>query len=147
MDLLDRILALDHLHYETSHGRTYHAFQSGKYIYRTMRVSRRGWTFTITLLGRLSRTSSSFAPIERPSGILDISTGTGIWAIDAADAYPEAEVVGIDLSPIQPRWVPSNLQFEILDADAPWGFRDHHFSLFHVRIMNGFGVASWPHFY
>lgn len=33
---------------------------------------------------------------------LDFGTGTGIWAIDMADEYPEAEVVGVDLSPIQP---------------------------------------------
>lgn len=34
--------------------------------------------------------------------VLDFGTGTGIWAIDMADEYPEAEVLGVDLSPIQP---------------------------------------------
>jgi methylase of polypeptide subunit release factors len=37
------------------------------------------------------------APIDTPQKILDIGTGTGIWAIDAADTYPSAEVVGTDL--------------------------------------------------
>jgi methylase of polypeptide subunit release factors len=37
--------------------------------------------------------------------VLDVGTGTGIWAIEMADAHPEAEIVGIDLSPIQPKWV------------------------------------------
>jgi len=29
--------------------------------------------------------------------ILDIGKGTGIWAVDMADVYPNAKVVGTDL--------------------------------------------------
>jgi ubiquinone/menaquinone biosynthesis C-methylase UbiE len=43
------------------------------------------------------------APIgERPQAILDVGTGTGRWAIDVADKYRSAAVIGIDLAPIQP---------------------------------------------
>jgi cyclopropane fatty-acyl-phospholipid synthase-like methyltransferase len=48
------------------------------------------------------------APLDHPQRVLDVGTGTGIWAIDMADRHPEAEVRGVDLSPIQPRWVPRN---------------------------------------
>jgi hypothetical protein len=44
------------------------------------------------------------APSDKPQQILDIGTETGIWAIDIADQYPQAEGIGTDLSPIQPGW-------------------------------------------
>lgn len=45
------------------------------------------------------------APIgEQPLKILDIGTGTGIWAMEMADEFPLADIVGTDLSPTQPAW-------------------------------------------
>ncbi len=45
------------------------------------------------------------APIgEKPAKILDVGTGTGIWAIEMGDDYPDAEIIGTDLSPTQPSW-------------------------------------------
>ncbi|MCJ1256665.1 hypothetical protein MMC24_004489 [Lignoscripta atroalba] len=52
------------------------------------------------------------APIKDPKRILDIGTGTGIWAME----------MGNDLSPIQPRWVPPNVRFEVDDVEADWTF-------------------------
>ena len=37
------------------------------------------------------------APLDTPHRILDIGTGTGIWAVDMAYRYPCAEVTGTDL--------------------------------------------------
>jgi methylase of polypeptide subunit release factors len=34
---------------------------------------------------------------KTPERILDVGTGTGIWAIDMAERYPSAEVLGLDL--------------------------------------------------
>lgn len=42
------------------------------------------------------------APSDRKRRILDIGTGSGLWAIQMADDYPDVEVVGCDLVPIQP---------------------------------------------
>lgn len=86
-----------------------------------------------------------FAPLS-PTCVLDVGTGTGIWAIDMADAYPEAEVTGTDLSPIQPNYVPPNCRFEIADADEEWTFRQK-FDLIHTRVMNDTSLKDWAHFY
>ena len=54
--------------------------------------------FQRTLGGKLH-----LAPIPKDvQNVLDVGTGTGIWAIDFADEYPSARVIGTDLSPIQP---------------------------------------------
>ncbi|KAE8441209.1 hypothetical protein EG329_005609 [Mollisiaceae sp. DMI_Dod_QoI] len=65
---------------------------------------------------------------ENPQRILDIGTGT-------ADRYPSAEVIGTDISPIQPKWVPPNLTFEVDDLEAEWLYRPGTYDLVHVRFM------------
>jgi len=37
--------------------------------------------------------------VPRPGRVLDLGTGTGVVAVALAERYPEAEVVGVDLSP------------------------------------------------
>jgi SAM-dependent methyltransferase len=78
--------------------------------------------------------------------VLDVGTGTGIWAIDFADQFPGARVVGTDLSPIQPTWVPANCRFEVDDAEAEWTFAANSFDFIHVRGLFG-SIASWPRLY
>jgi hypothetical protein len=34
---------------------------------------------------------SFFAPVKNPQRIVDWGTGTGIWALDVGDQYPEAQ--------------------------------------------------------
>ncbi|KAF8453205.1 S-adenosyl-L-methionine-dependent methyltransferase [Kalaharituber pfeilii] len=61
------------------------------------------------------------APFEKPPRILDVGTGTGIWAIDNADTYPSAEIVGIDLSP-KLLSAPPKCRFEIDDTEQTWTY-------------------------
>lgn len=56
---------------------------------------------TLTLGDRLGMAP----PNDRDSKVgrvLDVGTGTGIWAVDFGDEHPESQVIGVDLSPIQP---------------------------------------------
>ncbi|KAF5970482.1 zinc finger transcription factor ace1 [Fusarium bulbicola] len=77
-----------------------------------------------------------------PSGPIHVGTGSGIWAIEFADRYPNTEVVGTDLSPCQPQWVPPNLRFEIDDATQPWTWKDDYFSFVHIRYLFG-AIRDW----
>ncbi|KAF8471771.1 putative TAM domain methyltransferase [Kalaharituber pfeilii] len=82
------------------------------------------------------------APIENPKRILDVGTGTGIWAIDMADEHPQAEIIGTDLSPIQPSWVPPNCRFEVEDMEAEWPYEKNYFDMIHIRTLSGC-VNDW----
>lgn len=84
------------------------------------------------------------APIgPTPQRILDLGTGTGIWALDVADMYPSAHVIGVDIAPIQPKWVASNCQFEIDDVEETWTFRENSFDFIHFRDPLVV-IRNWP---
>ncbi|KAJ4291261.1 hypothetical protein N0V88_006262 [Collariella sp. IMI 366227] len=84
--------------------------------------------------------------MDKIKNVLDIGTGTGIWAIDFGDAYPDTEVTGTDISPIQETWVPPNVRFELEDANLNWTYKDGSQDYIHVRNMLG-TIADWPKFY
>ncbi|KAH8177943.1 methyltransferase domain-containing protein [Sarocladium implicatum] len=87
------------------------------------------------------------APIsEHPERVLDIGTGTGIWAVDFADQFPDAEVIGTDISPTQSPWVPPNCKFELEDAELLWTYPDNHFDYIHTRLLIG-SIKDWAKFY
>jgi SAM-dependent methyltransferase len=87
------------------------------------------------------------APIKEPQSVLDIGTGTGIWAIEFADEFPGALVIGTDLSPIQPDFVPPNLKFYVDDFESPWEFPEvGNFDFIHWRSLSG-STGSWSKLY
>ncbi|KAI0842563.1 S-adenosyl-L-methionine-dependent methyltransferase [Hypoxylon sp. FL0890] len=88
------------------------------------------------------------APIgDNPKKVLDVGCGTGLWAIDFADLYEECEVIGTDISPTQPFWVPANLRFEIDDCTAiPWTYAPNSFDFIHLRYLFG-AIHDWNALY
>jgi SAM-dependent methyltransferase len=68
--------------------------------------------------------------------VLDLGAGTGIWCIDYADQHPGAEVIGVDLSPIQPNLVPPNCTFEVDDLEKDWMWTKK-FDFIIGRMVNG----------
>ncbi|ETR98844.1 S-adenosyl-L-methionine-dependent methyltransferase [Trichoderma reesei RUT C-30] len=87
------------------------------------------------------------APIKKPpTKVLDVGTGTGIWAIDMSDAYPSAEIIGTDISPIQPTWVPPNCIFHLEDAQLEWTYPPESFDFIHIRALYG-SISDWGELY
>ncbi|KAK3047049.1 hypothetical protein LTR09_011474 [Extremus antarcticus] len=132
--------------YEEEYGRSYHAFRRGKYVMPNDDREQERMDIHYHSLRMTMEDKLFIAPIEHPTAILDAGTGTGIWAMDTADDYPAASVIGVDISPIQPTAVPPNLEFQIMDLDEDWDFTAK-FDLVHTRLMNGFSIRSWPFFY
>ncbi|QUC16381.1 uncharacterized protein UV8b_00622 [Ustilaginoidea virens] len=97
--------------------------------------------FTLTLGGRIYN-----APIDEPriSTILDAGTGTGVRAIDMGDKLSHVEVVGIDISPIQPSFVPPNVSFVIDDLELEWA-DPHPYDFIFGRMLVG-SIGDWPNF-
>ncbi|KAL8305345.1 hypothetical protein RB597_003803 [Gaeumannomyces tritici] len=137
------------LRFRHENGRTYHAYKEGSYVLpndgaEIERLDLQHNIVLLTLGGKLH-----LAPIgedgRHVSRVLDAGTGTGIWAMDFADEHPEAHVIGIDLSPIQPSFVPPNVGFYVDDLEAEWSYTAP-FDFIYVRTLAG-SLKEWPKLY
>ncbi|PSR99123.1 S-adenosyl-L-methionine-dependent methyltransferase [Coniella lustricola] len=117
------------------HGRMFNAYRQGKYLMpndgeEQNRLDLQHYVWQTMVHNRLN-----FAPIRDDSRVLDIGTGTGIWAIEFAKRYPKSTVVGTDISLIQPTYsLPMNCSFEREDAEDEWMF-DAPFDYIRWRLM------------
>ncbi|EWG49991.1 hypothetical protein FVEG_16560 [Fusarium verticillioides 7600] len=145
--------------YCTEKERTYHAFRGPigmkhasliKFITNIAphqseqeRLDLQHHLFTLTLGGKLYLSPiGDTMHLSRP---LDAGTGTGVWAIDFTDAHPETQVINIDLCPIQPNLLPTNLQFQVDDLEDEWAF-NYPFGFIFARMMTG-SIGDLPKFF
>ncbi|KAI4182858.1 MAG: hypothetical protein L6R41_005738 [Letrouitia leprolyta] len=122
--------------YPLENGRTYHAYRDGQYwapndgpAQESEKISHHAWLLTLN-------DKILLAPIRKPRRALDIGCGTGTWALDFAEANPNTEIKGIDLSPIQPKIWPPNLSFEIDDCCSDWVYEKESFDYIHIRHIH-----------
>ncbi|KAE9986155.1 hypothetical protein EG328_006418 [Venturia inaequalis] len=147
-DLAESTLSLRESLYSgvDENGRKYHKYKEGSYILPSDdteldRLDLQHQLFLMTTDYKLH-----LAPIkERPEWVLDIGTGTGIWAIDFAAEYPDTEIIGVDLSPSQPDFVPTNCRFEIDDVEEEWTW-GQKFDYIHARMMTA-SFSDYPKFF
>ncbi|KAL7411229.1 hypothetical protein BDY24DRAFT_371533 [Mrakia frigida] len=61
--------------------------------------------------------------------VLDIGCGVeGLWVQAAATRFPSAEIIGVDLNPVELDWAPPNASFNVLDVG-------NGFSCFHNEYL------------
>ncbi|TDZ15180.1 Secondary metabolism regulator LAE1 [Colletotrichum orbiculare MAFF 240422] len=135
-------LASSVVDYPTEHGRQYHAYRSGSYYGPNDDRELDRLDFMSDMV---HKTLGAFylAPIEeeKTHRILDMGTGTGIWAIEVSSLFPNAEIVGNDLSANQPTWVPPNVKFVVDDVESPWVGSKYDFIF--ARTLAGC-ILDWP---
>lgn len=129
--------------YPVHWGRTYHRYNENSYHYpndevECARLDYQHRIFNYYFDGRLY-----FAPLDPDTTrqILDVGTGTGIWCIEMSDLnrFPNAEILGFDLSPIQSTLVPPNVYYHMGDCTvaADWPKSNSTIDFVHVRFMAG----------
>ncbi|KAI6765901.1 hypothetical protein HG530_006971 [Fusarium avenaceum] len=134
------------LQYREENGRTYHAYKDGAYVLpndeiENERLDLQHHLFLLTFDEKLHA-----SPLPKTlKHAFDAGCGTGIWAIEFADEHPECEVIGVDLSPIQPVAIPPNASFFVDDLEEPWDY-SQKFDFVFARFLTG-SIRDWPKFF
>lgn len=109
----------------------------------------------------MSAPEPACGPCTRPPTLLACCNYTNANPRDFADQHPAAEVIGTDISPIQPQWIPPNLRLyvvvvtrarckypglttcsEIEDCTSEWTFQPNAFDYIHARYLVG-SIIDW----
>lgn len=133
--------------YKYENGRRYHAFKEGAYWAPNDEPEQDRLTMQSRAIFLASGSKLHHCPLDQPLRIVDMGCGTGQWAIEMAEMYPAAEVYGVDLSPIQPTWVPPNVKFEIDDVEGDWTWPENYFDLVHEQLLVTGCLADTPKYF
>ncbi|KAH8666774.1 S-adenosyl-L-methionine-dependent methyltransferase [Xylariales sp. PMI_506] len=105
--------------------RLYHGYKDGKYLLPNDAAEQDRLDLQHELFRLMYDGWLSLAPLPKaPKYVLDIGTGTGVWAIEFAEENPSSYVIGADLSAIQPNRRIPNCEFVKVDIEDDWVFPD-----------------------
>ncbi|KAL4919873.1 hypothetical protein BDW62DRAFT_209332 [Aspergillus aurantiobrunneus] len=124
--------------YPVENGRTYHRYHEGSYIFPNDERELDRLDMQHHMCKMLTGQRLFFAPLINPRRILDIGTGSGIWPIEMAPIFPQAQITGTDLSPCQPTEVPENVHFIVDDVtEDEWLWDRNSLDYIHSGHMSG----------
>ncbi|EJT99639.1 S-adenosyl-L-methionine-dependent methyltransferase [Dacryopinax primogenitus] len=83
------------------------------------------------------------APLGTPKDILELGAGSGIWAFEMAEQYPEAKVTAVDISPVNETHKPANCEFKQVNLMKDWPFEPESFDVVHMRFLL-VHMPNWP---
>ncbi|KAK2750376.1 hypothetical protein FQN57_003856 [Myotisia sp. PD_48] len=114
-------------------GQTYQAYKDGENSFskdkmKMDRLDLQHQLFHITLGGKLYASPMN----ENPLDVLDIATGDENWVLDFASRNPAASIIANDSNPVQLKFAPPNIVFEVADANETWTY-GHQFDFIHCR--------------
>jgi ubiquinone/menaquinone biosynthesis C-methylase UbiE len=78
--------------------------------------------------------------------MLDVGTGTGIWPVDMARLFPQAHIVGVDISAASLEYTSSSAcTFCLANVLKGLPFPDQQFEYVHQRLLvAAIPAANWP---
>ncbi|CAJ2505431.1 Uu.00g128250.m01.CDS01 [Anthostomella pinea] len=130
----------DHLY---QGGRRYHSYREGRYALPNDEIEQHREEVMHILVMDILDNNLFLAPMsEPPTKIMDLATGVGLWAVEMGDRFPDATILGVDLSPIQPTSVPPNVSFQIDDVEDTW-VHDTDYDFIHMRESSAY-MKSTP---
>ncbi|GKT42096.1 putative methyltransferase tdiE [Colletotrichum spaethianum] len=120
------------LDYRVENGRTYHRYKDGKYVVPNddreldrLDLQHQVWLLALDDRLGVAPPCKEGAEVGR---VLDVGTGTGIWALNFGDEHPEAERA-------------PNVRFEIDDVEEEWTW-SRPFDYIHSRVMTA-SIGDW----
>ena len=86
-------------------------------------------------------------PDGEPPRVLDLGCGTGIWMIEMANDFPDAQFLGLDINAMQPSTLGPRITVEVpVDIEQEGDFGPEDWDMIHLQLGLG-SVHDWSGLY